>query len=129
MATPRITNGASRMETPQTPFLTVPQDPLLLLSSPPCSPLPSDWHDWKEAPPTVLTFDLDAAYGLVHLGDGQVVDLAEVQEKSTFKVVRMGAVISKVAARREGSVKRSKSTEENITRMMAPPPITVDCYE
>lgn len=99
--------------TPPSRYLQVPVDPLILLSSPPCSPLPADWHLWGEAPPVVSEFDLDAVEGIVQLGDGRMVDLSKGEE-GTFCVVRKGAVISRVVAgagREKG--KRIDRTEED----------------
>ncbi|PJF17060.1 hypothetical protein PSACC_03108 [Paramicrosporidium saccamoebae] len=95
------------MQSPR--YLTVPTDPLLLLSSPPCSPLPFDWHTWTEGPPTVADFDLEAAEGVVCLGDGRTVDLA-ARERSEFVVVRKGAIVSKAAAGRDDILDSAANT-------------------
>jgi hypothetical protein len=99
-------------------YLTVPMDPVRHMASPPCSPIPDEWQLHAESPPVQIhEFDLDAAEGVVQLGDGRIVDLAQVEGCG---VVRVGAVLATCVA----GGKRVK-TEDLIVL----PPIIVDSYE
>jgi len=62
-------------------FLTVPEDELCFLTSPPCSPVPDNWGTMREgAPPQVPeAFDLTASYGQIDLGDGRILDLEKIR--------------------------------------------------
>ena len=99
-------------------YLMVPVDPVRHMASPPCSPLPDEWELRAESPPVqVHEFDLDAAEGVVQLGDGRTVDLAKVEG---YGVVRVGAVLATCVA----GGKRIKTEDRT-----ALPPIIVDSYE
>lgn len=134
-------------------YLQVPIDECLHLSSPPCSPVPPNWGELLESPPVpwIEDFDLEAESGLVHLGNGQWIDLSAQpglgeltienasegdNGKRTFMVRRRGAILSRRAvSARLGSVKRLCFDDENDASALAStvdtilPPIVVDAYE
>lgn len=112
-------------------YLTVPVDILQRLTSPPCSPIPADWHDSTESPPMqVGDFDLDAAEGIVNLGDGRIINLAECPP-SKFGYIRKGAIITKVSSidNSKRTLLNEVSTNHHHNRIVPPPIIIIDYYE
>ena len=106
-------------------YLQVPVDPVVRLSSPPCSPLPADWTERVESPPVRLSeFNLDAAEGVVQLDTDRAVDLSRcvAEGRVRWKVVRLGAVVANSAP---GRTERSKDRSAGEPL----PPIVVDSYE
>lgn len=79
------------MESPH--FLHVPDDPILRVSSPPCSPIPEGWEQNVEEAPYQAPDVFDQRYGEVQLGDGSTLFLGERHE-GRWKVIAKGAIIA-----------------------------------
>lgn len=104
-------------------FLLPPDDPLLLLSSPPCSPLPADWDLQVEDAPHAEPerFDLDGG-GLVSLGDGRMIDLGNVPGVGA-PFIRRGAIVAHLNPLGQSGGRQGPSSYRVL------PPIIIDSYE
>lgn len=114
--------GSVLMRGAEQRFLLPPSDPLLLLSSPPCSPLPTDWHLQVEDAPHAEPeqFDLNGG-GLVSLGDGRVINLDSVPGVGA-PFIRRGAIIARLNPLGQSGGRQGPS---HCTL----PPIIIDSYE
>ena len=112
-------------------FLRAPTDPLLLLSSPPCSPIPADWQLQVEEAPHAEpeTFDLDGGGGLVALGDGRVIDLDGGSGEDGKCYVRRGAVVAHLRTADRPTRPSGTAQGGPLPGPTPPPVIIVDCYE
>lgn len=127
-------------------YLRVPQDKIRFLSSPPCSPVPQNWHFCPESPPMPCLqddFNLDAVEGIVHLGDGRSIDLSHCREtsRSHFTIVAKGALVAASAAgsstlqvqvqtqtQEQAQAYGKEQGQENNSASLLPP-IIVESYE
>ena len=105
-------------------YLEVPEDALLNVTSPPCSPIPVDWMLRVEDAPYRMPdeFDLSGDVGWVEVKDGVLLNMASgnlydktQSEDSTLMFTRKGVYIS------------NRLPNETVKRTL--PPIIVDSYD
>lgn len=123
------------MESPR--FLHVPDDPVLRVSSPPCSPIPEGWEESLEEAPYQAPDVFDQRYGEVQLGDGSMLSLGERHE-GRWRVVAKGAIITNESSLsndgRNGAISLPESGDNRRARQgrggvkTCPPTIIVETY-
>lgn len=91
---PRITETAETVQSITSSamihpaFLTVPDDAVQLMMTPPTFPLPPGWTYPREEDPVpemLKPFDLDAPSGKVSLGDGTYIEIEKTHEMLPFE--------------------------------------------